>query len=174
MQNIHLTALWPTVILVALAAVTDLRTHRIPNWLVLPFLIAGLALGSAHGWPGLRQSLEGVLVATLLPGIFCYLGGLGMGDVKLCAAVGAWIGPSQLLLALLMTGLSGGVMAVCWALSDGYLREAFRGVASLVSGFVRNGIRPHETLVLSNPAAKRMPYAPAIAIGTLLSFLGTH
>ena len=40
------------------------------------------------------------------------MGGMGAGDVKLCAAIGAWIGPYQLILALVMTGLVGGVMAL--------------------------------------------------------------
>ena len=39
------------------------------------------------------------------------MGGMGAGDVKLCAAIGAWIGPGQLLIALVLTGLAGGVMA---------------------------------------------------------------
>jgi len=175
MQTIHSIALWPTVTVVILAAVIDLRTRRIPNWLVLPFLVAGVFVsGIAHGWTGLGRSLAGVLMATATLGIFCYLGGMGMGDLKLCAAIGSWVGPSQLLLALVMTGLTGGVMAICWALAGGFLRKTLRGVASLVSGFVKNGLKPHEILVLANPAASRMPYAPAIAIGTLLSFLGTR
>lgn len=172
MLNIHSIALWATVTLVTAAAVIDLRTSRIPNRLVLPSLVAGLAAGATHGWMGLSRSLMGVLVAAVLPGIFCYLGGMGMGDVKLCAAVGAWVGPSQVLRALMMTGICGGVMAICWALSGGYLRQAFRGVASIVSGFFTNGLKPHAVLALSNPAANKMPYAPAIAVGTLLSFLG--
>ena len=53
------------------------------------------------------------------------LGGMGMGDVKLCAAIGAWVGPSQLMIALVITGLAGGVMAVCWAASRGFLGELF-------------------------------------------------
>ena len=43
------------------------------------------------------------------------MGGMGAGDVKLCAAIGAWIGPSQLFIALVLTGLVGGAMALVWA-----------------------------------------------------------
>ena len=93
-----------------------------------------------------------------------------MGDVKLCAAIGAWIGPSQLLLALVFMGLAGGVMALGWAIRGGFLKESLSGTADLIFGFRKRGFRPHATLVLTNPAARKMPYAPAIAIGTILSF----
>jgi prepilin peptidase CpaA len=165
--------MWPTVIVVAIATVTDLRSRRIPNWLVLPFLALGPVVSClSHGWHGLEQSLLGVLTAIAVMGIFCYLGGMGMGDLKLCAAVGAWIGPSQLFAALVVMALVGGVMAVGWALAGGFLKEALRGMGDLLSGFRKRGLRPHDTLVLDNPLTRKMPYAPAIAIGTILSFLG--
>ena len=158
-------AVWPTIVLVLAATVTDLHSRRIPNMLVLPFLILGiLSAAIAHGWSGLGQSLLGVLLASALLGLFCFLGGMGMGDLKLCAAVGAWVGPSQLLIALVMTSLIGGVMALVWALTRGFLNEVLRSTAGLVLGR-RKGLN------LANPAARKMPYAPAIALGTILSFL---
>ena len=90
----HSIALWPTVIVVAVATFTDLRSRRIPNWLVFPFLLAGILVsGALHGWLGLAHSLEGIALGGLLFGVLSWLGGMGMGDVKLCAAIGAWIGP---------------------------------------------------------------------------------
>jgi prepilin peptidase CpaA len=93
-----------------------------------------------------------------------------MGDVKLCAAIGAWIGPSQLLLAMILTGIVGGVMALCWAAARGFFGELFRGSGDLIFGLRERGIRPHPELVLSNSMTRKMPYAPAIAVGTLISF----
>ena len=166
---------WPTLTLVGVATITDLRSRRIPNVLTLPFLLVGLAVsGVAGGWSGLGNSLLGVLAATLVMGVFCYLGGMGMGDLKLFAAVGAWIGPSQLMSALVMTALAGGVIAACWALAGGFFLQTLRGTGALASGFAKRGLKRHQTLVLDNPLARRMPYAPAIAIGTMLSFLGRH
>jgi prepilin peptidase CpaA len=161
--------------LVVVATITDLRSRRIPNILTVPFLLLGLAVsGVSGGWSGLGNSLLGVLAAAVVMGLFCYLGGMGMGDLKLFAAVGAWIGPSQLMIALVMTGLAGGAMAICWALAGGFFGQTVRGAAALVFGFAKRGLKPHRTLVLRNPLARRMPYAPAIALGTLLSFLGRH
>ena len=162
---------WPILAVLAVATFTDLRSRRIPNWLVVPFLPAGVAVSAwLHGWHGVGQSLAGFALGAAIFGLLFCLGGMGMGDVKLCAAIGAWIGPSQLMVALVITGLAGGVMAVCWAASRGFLGKLFAGSAELVFGLKERGLRPHAEMNLSNPRARKMPYAPAIAIGTLMSF----
>ena len=165
----HTIAWWPTVVVLAVAVFTDLRSGRIPNWLVLPFLVIGVAVsGWQHGWSGVGASLEGICLGTVLFGIFYILGGMGMGDVKLCAAIGAWIGPWQLLTALVITGLAGGVMAIAWAIQGKFVGELFKGSGDILFG--RRGKNPETKMTLSNPLARKMPYAPAIAIGTLISF----
>jgi prepilin peptidase CpaA len=167
----HSVAWWPTLIVLAVATFTDLRSRRIPNWLVLPFLVAGICMSCwIAGWHGLGQSLAGIALGGALFGILSWMGGMGMGDVKLCAAIGAWIGPSQLLVALVLTGLVGGVMALCWAISGGFLGELFKGTGEIIFGMKERGLRPHPELIIENPLARKMPYAPAIAIGTLISF----
>ena len=106
-------------------------------------------------------------------GVLWFLGGMGMGDLKLCAAIGAWIGPKQLLFALVITSITGGLMALCWAAAGGFLGDLFQGAGDLVFGFRKRGLRPHPELVLSNPLTRKMPYAPAIAIGTIVSFFSS-
>jgi prepilin peptidase CpaA len=167
----HSFAWWPTLLVLAVATFTDLRSRRIPNWLVLPFLVIGIAVSAwLHGWHGVGQSFEGLGVALLLFGSLFWLGGMGAGDVKLCAAIGAWVGPGQLFLALIMTAMAGGVMALGWAAYRGFLKELFAGAGKLFFGWKERGLQPDPELTLSNPSARKMPYAPAIAIGTLLSF----
>ena len=167
----HSIAWWPTLIVLVIATFTDVRSCRIPNWLVLPFLVAGVAVsGWVHGWQGVEQSFLGIALGTMVLGVFCWMGGMGMGDLKLCAAVGAWIGPAQLLFALVITGMVGGIMALCWAVVGGFLGELLRGTGDLLFGLRKRGLRPHPELVLNNPLTRKMPYAPAIAIGTLISF----
>jgi prepilin peptidase CpaA len=165
-MGMHSFAWWPTLIVVAVATFTDLRSRRIPNWLVLPFLLAGVAVsGWLRGWHGVGQSLEGLGLGALLFGVLFLLGGMGAGDVKLCAAIGAWIGPGQLLIALVLTGLAGGVMVIGWALYAGFFRELFQGAGDLVFGWNKG-----DRAALSDAKRRKMPYAPAIAIGTLISF----
>lgn len=167
----HSIAWWPTLTVLAIATFTDVRSRRIPNWLVLPFLVIGVVVsGWMQGWHGVGQSFMGIGLGALVLGFFCWMGGMGMGDMKLCAAVGAWIGPAQLMVALVVMAMAGGVMALGWALGGGFVGELFDGAGDLVFGFKRRGLRPHPELVLSNPLTRKMPYAPAIAVGTLISF----
>jgi prepilin peptidase CpaA len=170
----HSIAWWPTLTVLAVATFTDLRSRRIPNWLVLPFMAAGICVSAwTSGWHGLGQSLAGLGLGALLFGVLAFMGGMGMGDVKLCAAVGAWIGPSQLVVAMVLTGVVGGIMAICWAIAGGFVGDLFTGTGDIIVGLKDRGLRPHPELVLTNPAARKMPYAPAIAIGTLISFFSS-
>lgn len=167
----HTIAWWPTIAVLAIATFTDLQSRRIPNWLVLPFMAAGVAVSGWHGgWGGILDSLAGLGLAAAIFGALALLGGMGMGDVKLLAAIGAWIGPGQMVIALVLTGIAGGLMALVWALCGGFFSELFQGTGRLIANFGKRGLRPHPELVLTNPLARKIPYAPAIAIGTLISF----
>jgi prepilin peptidase CpaA len=158
---------WPTVAVLVVATFTDVRSRRIPNWLVLPFLALGILVsGWLHGWHGVLSSVEGAALGLLLYGLLFWMGGMGAGDVKLCAAIGAWIGPSQLFISLIFTGLVGGAMALSWALWGGFLKELFLHTGDLVFRSKERG-----EVTLSNPLRRKMPYAPAIAVGTLISFI---
>src|SRR5260370_42495203 len=90
----HSIAWWPTLIVLAVATFTDLHSRRIPNWLVLPFMLAGIGVsGWLHGWRGIGQSLSGLGLGALLLAVLYWLGGMGMGDLKLFAAIAGGIGP---------------------------------------------------------------------------------
>ncbi|MGA2558221.1 MAG: prepilin peptidase [Terracidiphilus sp.] len=165
----HSIAWWPTLIVLCVATFTDLRTRRIPNWLVVPFLALGIVVSTwLHGWHGLGQSFAGIGLGILLYGFLFWIGGMGAGDVKLAAAIGAWIGPNQLFFALVVTAMAGGIMALGWAAFGGWLKELFNGASDLTFGFGNAAVR--QEMALANPAKRKMPYAPAIAIGTLISF----
>ncbi len=168
----HAVSWWPTFVTVLIAAISDIRSRRIPNWLVV--VSTGSALTTAaltHGAAGVKDSLLGALLGGTTLGLLYLLGGMGMGDVKLCVAVGAWIGPGQLVMALVMMGLAGGAIALIWAAAGGFLKQSLRGAGDLLSGLGKRGLRRHPTLVLGNPGTHSIPYAPAIAIGTIFSFL---
>jgi prepilin peptidase CpaA len=91
-----------TIAACAVGAVVDARTGRIPNWLTLGLLSAALlshAVLAFHRGGGLRESflalglcLVGAAGSALLPVLLLRVGGLGMGDVKLFAAIGAACG----------------------------------------------------------------------------------
>jgi prepilin peptidase CpaA len=168
--KMHSFAWWPTVIVLGVATFTDLRSRRIPNWLVLPFLVAGFAVsGWFHGWHGIAQSAEGAALALAIYGVLFWMGGMGAGDVKLCIAIGAWIGPSQLFLALVITAMAGGVMVLLWA-AFRYLKQVFASAGGLAFGRKESGGVRNPEMSLAHLMRRKMPYAPAIAVGTLMSF----
>lgn len=164
---------WPIVVVLLVATAWDIAKRRIPNWLVLPFLAMGPVLcGIDRGLPGVKTSMAGIAVAVALVGPFCWLRGMGMGDLKLCAGIGAWIGPGQLLLALVITAVTGGVLAISYAAWHRSLGTSLTGTGDLIAGLLHGKSRP--AISLKNPAALSIPYAPAIAIGTFFVLLTSH
>jgi prepilin peptidase CpaA len=164
-------AWWPSVAVLVVASIIDVFTRRVPNWLVLPFLLSGLVVRSlAGGFPAAGRSLAGVALACVLFGVPCFLRGMGMGDLKLAAGVGAWVGPGQLFIAFIVTGIVGGVLAVVYALWRGALGRCLDSTGDLLAQFASFRVRPHDQIRLGNSTALSIPYAPAIAIGTLFSF----
>ena len=109
------------VVLVASAAWMDLSTRRIPNWITIPGAAAGVVLQSLYG--GLHGTLAALAGACAGFAIFILIyiaGGIGAGDVKLFAAVGALVGPQSLAVVFVITGLLGGVAG---AVRAAYLRR---------------------------------------------------
>ena len=95
------------------AAVTDIRTFKIYHAVTVPLLLSGMAFRLlTGGWPGLFDSLAGAFfgLGSLL--VFYLLGGMGAGDVKLMAGVGAWLGMPLTFFVLLAASLAAGVYAL--------------------------------------------------------------
>jgi prepilin peptidase CpaA len=124
-----------------------------------------------HGLPGLLTAFLGLLVGAGLLFIPFALGGMGPGDVKLMAAVGAFLGPPGALWAVLMTGVSGGVLAVVWAALHGRLARTFQRTGKLVGAVVDPRRRAEQggMPTLEKDASWSIPYAVAIAFGVALS-----
>lgn len=141
----------------------DLLSHRISNRLNGSLLCVGFVIRIlAGGWEGLEQSILGVLIglACLMP--FYVLRAMGAGDVKLLAATGALLGPFDVWIAALCTLLIGAVLAVMY-LAGG-------AVLALVHAPARSpwGMRmAHAHLRIQELRRERMPYALAIALGSL-------
>jgi prepilin peptidase CpaA len=124
--------------LLAIATVVGIHSRRIPNWLVLPFLAAGVLANTArYGMKGLGQSMGGIALAAAVAGATRYRTGCnGHRGRRAChRSLGA----------------------------------SLEGAGDLVSAFWTKGVRPHPNWVLDNLSARAIPYAPAIAIGTIFS-----
>ena len=147
-------------------SVTDLRTRKIPNALTFGAAAGGFAFFLlTKGWAGLGWSAGGWLLGGLLFLPMFALRGMGGGDVKLLAALGAWLGPSRVIWLALYTAIAGGVFALIVALSRGYARQAFANVGSLLMFWRVAGLQPHPALTIDSATAVRLPYAIPIAAG---------
>ena len=159
-------------LVLAIATWTDLRSRLIPNWLT--FSTIGLAL-LAHAWfggfPGLLFSLAGLGTGF---GLFIALyvaGGMGAGDVKLMAAIGAVVGAYGALVSGMLAILVGGVYALgamCyqWGFSN-TVRRLIHAVKGL---FLTGAASVSQELALPF----QLRYGIAIAVGTLLFLWGFH
>ena len=152
------------------ACISDVRTRRIPNALTFSAIVCALLFHALTGGFGaMGWSLAGCLLGAALFFPMFALRGMGAGDVKLLAAVGAWLGPSQVAIAALAASLAGGVIAFVIALGHGYLRTAVRNLWMLLTHWRVMGVRPLEQVTLEGTRGPRLAYAVPISIGTLVT-----
>jgi len=159
------------VLCVATAAcISDVRTRRIPNALTFGAAAVALVYGLVGGGlPGLGTAAGGWLVGCGLFLPFFLLGGMGAGDVKLLAALGAWLGPYMTVWAALYAGVAGGPLALGAALLKGRLRQSFTNLWCLLMFWRVGGIRPMPGLTLRTAQSPRLPYALPIAAGAAVA-----
>ena len=138
-------------ILAVAAAVTHLRSRRIPNWLTVPGLLIGLAAnGLLGGGDGLKTSLLGAAVGLALSLPFVLLRSLGAGDWKLAGALGAFTGPGVLVDLLLASVFVAGVMAVILVIYKGRTRQTIRNIGHILISLVTFRL-PGARVSLDNP-----------------------
>jgi prepilin peptidase CpaA len=156
------------ILVLLLACITDIRSQKIPNWLTYPIILLAILVYSAvHGLHGFLFSLEGLGLgfAVLIP-IYA-AGGMGAGDVKLMAAVGAVLGPLNVFYAFLSTAITGGVYAfVILLLRAGRMKDlAVRSCAALKTLIL---VKDIELPRLDSGAPRlKLYYGAAISLGTL-------
>ena len=157
-----------------LGAVSDVRGKRIPNWLTYSSLGAGLLLRTAlQGWHGLAQGGLGGLAGGGVFFLFFLVHGMGAGDVKLMAAVGAWVGVQHIALTMVATAIAGAGLAVFYMLFYRRIGSTLQNMGELLHFHLTSGVRPHPEINLQDPAAIRVPYGLAIAMGTFFLFIST-
>jgi len=159
-----------TLTIAGAACVPDLRTRRIPNVLTFGAALAGLVFQFATGGvEALGQAALGWLLGALVFLLPFALGGLGGGDVKLLAALGAWLGPADALWLVLYTGVAGGVMAVAVSARYGYLGTALQNVRLLLCHWQVAGIKALPEITLEGSGGPKLAYAFPILMGLVTS-----
>ena len=113
--------------LAVIAVVWDLATKRIPNLLTFGAALAAFAVhGFVEGWTGAGTSFAGWVVGAAFFFPFFALRGMGAGDVKLLAAVGAWLGPAAIVWVALFSGSPGACSGWSWPRSPDISKKRSR------------------------------------------------
>jgi prepilin peptidase CpaA len=158
------------LVVAATACVTDIRSRRIPNVLTFGSAAGALIYHSiAQGGLGFGSSASGWLVGALVMFVPFALGGLGGGDVKLLAALGAWMGPGNALWLALYAGIAGGVMSVVVALYCGCARRVLSNIWLLLQHWQVAGLRRLKEISLEGSDGPRLAYALPIFAGLVLA-----
>lgn len=167
--NFPMLILVITVVTVLSAAIYDYRSRLIPNVITFAAMLTGLVLHSAHtGWNGLWFSFAGLGLGGGMLLVFYLLGGMGAGDVKLLASVGALLGSEKVFAAFVVTVMAGGLLALVQLIRAYSFKSIFSRIKNSVRGF---SYQKHFCLddKIENPIKNTLPYGVAIAIGTLIT-----
>lgn len=165
--------------LLAAAALIDVRSYRIPNWLnalgaaaALAFSI-GLPMSMPHGF---LWALQGFGLGLLLMLPLYALRTMGAGDAKLIAVVGLYLGAGGVVNAILASLLVGGVLALGYSLARGAmgrlatnLRDVLWSTASALATRGRPNLKLNAATSIG-----RLPFAVSIALGTSGYVIGRH
>jgi prepilin peptidase CpaA len=155
--------------LVVIAAIWDVRSRRIPNWLTGTGLVVGLGLQAwLRGVGGVREAAVGAGLAFVVYFVFFSLRAMGAGDVKLMVAVGSLTGPSNWIMIFLLTSIIGGILAVILLIIRGTLLQTGKKVLVVLGLWARleAAHRNHPELDVSHPNAVTLPHALSISFGT--------
>lgn len=167
---------WFVTVTLVVAAVIDGLQLKVPNWITFPMIISGwvwsATLSPYAGWEGLVYSLVGTAVglALLLPAYA--IGGMGAGDVKLMAGIGAWVWGVVTFYAFAVSAVVGGVIAVGMVLTkkrwDKHQGQFWMIWNEIVT--VKNPEKLAEIATERKPTMMLLPYGIPIAIGTIAYF----
>ncbi len=162
-------ALTPLLVMIFIAAMVDLRERRIPNWLNLLILLSGLINAIVWASPvSIGYALAGVFVGFALLFVQFALGAVGGGDVKMLAAVGAWVGPLATLEVFIAAAIVGLIIVLSQAVATGRLQKLFSNSMVLVVNFAsfQHLGREHvqSTGQSMRSVDKPLPYAVSVMI----------
>jgi prepilin peptidase CpaA len=165
--------IWLVTAVLVVAAVIDGYKLKVPNWITFPMILSGWAYSFyAFGFAGLGWSFIGTAVglAVLMPAYA--VGGMGAGDVKLMAGIGAWVWGTLTFFAFCASAVVGGALAVAMVVYHrqwGKHRDQFFGILNEIST-IRDPNKLAAIAAERKPTMMLLPYGIPIAIGTIAYF----
>lgn len=164
---------WFVTFVLIVAAVIDGKILKVPNWLTFPFIMTGWAYWTFEsGFSGLGFSLMGTFVGMMLLLVLRNVGGMGAGDVKLLAGVGAWLGTVVTLYAFAATAIVGGAMAMVMILRSGQWMKHYAMAHQILHEW-KTVKKPSELAKIARerkPTMYLLPYGIPMAIGSIAYF----
>ncbi|MDC3413650.1 A24 family peptidase [Terrihalobacillus insolitus] len=163
-----LTALLLSILIICV--ITDVKSRKIYNKVIFPSLLLGIILnGILFGWTGVTTSLLGFLTGFAILLIPYLMGGMGAGDVKLLALIGAFQGTSFVFATAIYMAVIGGIVGLLVLFFRIGLSGRLKQMAYLLCG-IRYGIKP-SFLPFKEGLQTTYPYGVAIAGGAITTMM---
>jgi prepilin peptidase CpaA len=160
------------------AAAMDLWRFKIYNVLTVPLLVSGVAYhGTLGGLHGLQASLMGILFGFAVLIVVYAMGGIGAGDVKLMAAIGAWLCMPLTFYVFVLGALASGLYAAVLVLSKGSLRETWIELQVVLfrimafGQFLGADSRLEDEVMHPDRRRRLVPFGAMLAVGLVLLLL---
>lgn len=172
MQNLETETILLIVsilIFTSAAAVSDLRSRRIPNWMTMPVLLLGFVYqGTFHGWAGILDGLQGIGIGAGPLLLMWLIGSGGGGDVKLMGALNAWLGFRLSMLVLVCSifcVLLGSIIMWLWSVfqKPARLKKLMRPGTSTTP---RKRVPVSRMTVEQRKERRLMPFAIPVGVAT--------
>ncbi|MDB4679168.1 A24 family peptidase [bacterium] len=166
-------AVWFVTVVLIVAAIIDGAILKVPNWLTFPFIVGGWMHCTLQGGiAGLGWSLLGTCVGMCLLLFLRNVGGMGAGDVKLLAGIGAWLGSTTTLYAFAATAIVGGIMAVGMVIRQGQIQKHIAMANQILHEWktAKNARELSEIARERKPTMMLLPYGIPMAIGSIAYF----
>jgi len=166
------TLLLPLITVLLIATWTDIRQQRIPNLASIGGALLGLALNAVVlGWGGVLSGFYGLGLGLLVFLPLYAVGGMGAGDVKLLAMIGAFLGPVPMLLTAAVSLVVSIPLALIYAAVRGQFTFNLGRYSMMLKTFCRTLTVAYIPPAEGDVMAMRFPYALALLVGTLIALL---
>jgi prepilin peptidase CpaA len=155
------------------AAVIDVWKLKVPNLITFPLIVSGWIFWAVMGgWAGIGFSLVGTVVGLSLLLVPYAVGGMGAGDVKLLAGVGAWVGASTTFWAFCVSAMVGAVMAIAMMVWKRSYGKNSANLKQILFEFVylRDISLIADSAAMRKSSMMLLPYGLPLAVGSIAYF----
>jgi prepilin peptidase CpaA len=162
--------IWLVSVTLVVAAIIDGWMLKVPNWITFPMIVSGWIYSSViGGWEGFGWSLLGSFVGLMLLYILYSVGGMGAGDVKLLAGIGAWVHTDHTLNVFIATTIVGALMALIMVAWSGQWRHHARQFVMIIREFwdVCDAEQLYQRAAARKPTMRLLPYGIPMTIAAL-------